>query len=82
MLEDCEKTSLLTRLLCRRTAEKWFEFVEINGFDYWDRVRCRPVFLYNDENECMDNTVGESDLCSGPSELWYPHRVIDNVFMF
>ena len=67
---------------CTSKAERWYEYIDETAFEYWDLVRCKPVYIHGYDGECFDNEITYESICTGTDSLWYPHRVVNNIFMF
>ena len=55
---------------CKRKAEKWFDFVQENADDYFEKVQCQPCFMVlredgGPEAQCITNTVTTDTGCAG-----------------
>ena len=86
--EKCdEDRPVFFNLICKRKAKKWFDFVQDNADDYYEKVKCVPCFLViredtTPEAQCITNTIATSTSCSGDAQLWYAEEVDDGMFLF
>ena len=50
--------------------------------EYYELVRCRPVYIYDNAGNCLDDTVANTLGCFDDDKLWYPVRISTDTFMF
>ena len=61
--------------MCKRKASRWTDYVADENENYYDRVKCRPLKIYNDADECLDDDATFVDDCDSE---WYPHNITKN----